>query len=448
MIRHAAIAALVALSAMALVSCSSKSNKSASTVQSPTPAKQQPSHSSTAQAPGTDIAAMPHLYLLAATPAQDYGYPATLCRVVEDKLKAVRELVPQTEGVRFVQPWGNVIFLVDLPGEDVTVVHNDDPLQVDKVATHLGFVNPYELLLAMPNESAVDELLAIGQPDLGKVSLFSISSDPAASPRLRLNDWSEYAALRSDGAPGGLDESNPQFVFAEVSDDNLVIRNSFANQAIKIDSLAPAVRDAANATAMRRLVIVAADQRYLLLKNTYSFGELKSGRAGTSHQIFVHDRRADRWNTIQVPGTSNLSRSRLFAPWIATIVADFALNNATTGPGRENERGPEAFGDYKIAGSKGNPGNARFPLVRGQIGGPSGVLPGLLLLNNLEDGRNIRIETRQEDSEILSVRQDALLYRVNDTIYQATIVGDQLQNTSVLVKDEDVPEVHWVFWGP
>ena len=171
MIRHAAIAALVALSAMALVSCSSKSNKSASTVQSPTPAKQQLSHSSTAQASGVDIAAMSHLYLLAATPAQDYGYPATLYRVVEDKLKSVRELVPQTEGVRFVQSWGNVIFLVDLPGEDVTVVHNDDPLQVDKVATHLGFVNPYELLLAMPNDSAVDELLAIGQPDLGKVSL-------------------------------------------------------------------------------------------------------------------------------------------------------------------------------------------------------------------------------------------------------------------------------------
>ena len=103
MIRHAAIAALVALSAMALVSCSSKSNKSASTVQSPTPAKQQLSHSSTAQASGVDIAAMSHLYLLAATPAQDYGYPATLYRVVEDKLKSVRELVPQTEGVRFVQ---------------------------------------------------------------------------------------------------------------------------------------------------------------------------------------------------------------------------------------------------------------------------------------------------------------------------------------------------------
>ena len=152
--------------------------------------------------------------------------------------------------------------------------------------------------------------------------------------------------------PGGLDESNPQFVFAEVSDDNLVIRNSFADQAIKIDSLAPAVRDAANATAMRRLVIVAADQRYLLLKNTYSFGELKSGRAGISHQIFVHDRRADRWNMIQVPGTSNLSRSRLFAPWLATIVADFALNNATTGPGRENERGPEAFRITKLQGRR------------------------------------------------------------------------------------------------
>jgi hypothetical protein len=41
-----------------------------------------------------------------------------------------------------------------------------------------------------------------------------------------------------------------------------------------------------------------------------------------------------------------------------------------------------------------------------------------------------------------------VLYRVNDTIYQARIVGDKLQDNSVLVKDDDVPEIHWVFWGP
>ncbi len=74
--------------------------------------------------------------------------------------------------------------------------------------------------------------------------------------------------------------------------------------------------------------------------------------------------------------------------------------------------------------------------------------PGILVLQNLEDGRKIRVETGQEDSEVLAVRGQTILYRVDDTIYQASIVGTRLQNISVAVKDDNVPEVHWVFWGP
>jgi len=73
--------------------------------------------------------------------------------------------------------------------------------------------------------------------------------------------------------------------------------------------------------------------------------------------------------------------------------------------------------------------------------------PGVLVLQNLADGRKIRIETGQEDSEILTVDQEKVLYRVNDTIYQAHIVGEQLKDSTVVVKDEDVPEIHWVFWS-
>jgi hypothetical protein len=76
-------------------------------------------------------------------------------------------------------------------------------------------------------------------------------------------------------------------------------------------------------------------------------------------------------------------------------------------------------------------------------------IPGTLLLDNLEDGRRITIDTGQEDSEILTVRADGLvLYRVNDSIFSAQIEGDKLSQPTLVVKDEDVPEVHWVFWSP
>ncbi len=43
---------------------------------------------------------------------------------------------------------------------------------------------------------------------------------------------------------------------------------------------------------------------------------------------------------------------------------------------------------------------------------------------------------------------DTVLYRANGMIYQASIVGDNVVNASVLVRGDEVAEIHWVFWGP
>jgi hypothetical protein len=49
---------------------------------------------------------------------------------------------------------------------------------------------------------------------------------------------------------------------------------------------------------------------------------------------------------------------------------------------------------------------------------------------------------------VLDVRADGLvLYRVNDKIFSARIEGDKLGPAKLVVKGEDVPEVHWVFWS-
>jgi hypothetical protein len=105
------------------------------------------------------------------------------------------------------------------------------------------------------------------------------------------------------------------------------------------------------------------------------------------------------------------------------------------GPGRKSERSRETD---------------RLPNVQEQysiFAGKWVLAPGILVLQNLADGRKIRIETGQEDSEILRVEGETVLYRVNDTIYQAKIVGDQIKDAIVIVKDEDVPEIHWAFWS-
>lgn len=80
--------------------------------------------------------------------------------------------------------------------------------------------------------------------------------------------------------------------------------------------------------------------------------------------------------------------------------------------------------------------------------GRDSFIPGTLILDNLVDRRRITLHTNEEDSEILNVRNGGLvLYRVNDEIFSAQIEGHNLGPPTLVVKGDDVPEVHWVFWS-
>jgi hypothetical protein len=208
-------------------------------------------------------------------------------------------------------------------------------------------------------------------------------------------------------------------------DGNLGI-NMFGQHATVFDSLPAALRGTSRNPI---LVVAGVSQEYLLLVPHY---DLPPEKLGASEEMFVHDRVRNRWSSIQIEG--NWSESRLFGSWLATIVRMANLDRKP-GPGRDQERATETD---------------RLPNVQALYATWAGRyywLPGVLVIQNLADGRKIRIETGQEDSEILTVDEDKVLYRINDTIYQAQIAGDQLKDSAVVVQDEDVPEIHWVFWS-
>jgi hypothetical protein len=455
MVRRMSVAFIGLLWVASLGSCSSKSQKSRLNAQASAP-KQPPSlESSTAssshQASDSNVAVTGELYFLAGTPVDDYGYPVTLYQAEGGNLRTVREVLPQAEGVRSVRAWGNVIFLIhpaQIP-KAVTVLHTDDPLRVDEVEINPnypdGFFTTSEAV-AEPKTSVFDELTLASKGQFSPENLEWLSiTDGAtgASPRIKLDSWGEYSAMRLEGAIGG-PVRDVSFGGA-VAGNNLVFPPAWGHPTV-IDSLSPMVRDTITSGERPVATIVAASRQYLLLVVSRSFEELFSRKSLSSSQtnLFLHDRFHDVWRTLQVEG--NNSRIRLFDRWLAITVEMFNPDRKPS-PGQENERGPEAFGDDEIAGSKGNDGNARLPLVRGALRSEN-FSPGVLVLQNLGDGRKIRIETGQEDSEILSVHEGTVVYRVNDAVYQARIAADKLQDVVLLAKDEDVPEIHWVFWGP
>jgi hypothetical protein len=376
------------------------------------------------------------LYLLSATPTEhsDKTYPANLYQVGADKkLKLVREVVPQSDGVRFVQAWGSTIFVVQphVVATTISIVHTGEPARRDDVLFNSGglYVNDSAAASAEPQTGTVELLPLLEDytdPAHLRGTLASVSTSPAGSgPRVKFDFWGQYSFLRRAGDHGG-----PSFaadLIASREGGKLAI--SIYGHTVFIDSLPSALR---GATRKIIPIIVAATQEYLILMVQRTREEMLSPDLGNSREIFVHERLRDRWKTLRIEGNS--PTLGLFSPWLATIVGMWNPDHKPS-PGRENER---------------NQATDQLPNVQEEYatyGGRWILRPGILVLQNLADGRKIRIETGQEDSEILQVEADTVLYRVNDAIYQARIAGDQLRDSTVVVKDEDVPEVHWVFWA-
>lgn len=94
-------------------------------------------------------------------------------------------------------------------------------------------------------------------------------------------------------------------------------------------------------------------------------------------------------------------------------------------------------------------GNAELPPVRSFFHYPARPqwFPGRLLVVDLLTHEMLTIATGQADSEILFADANTVLYRVNDQIYSTHRSGGKFDLPTLLVKDEDVPEVHWIFWG-
>ena len=384
------------------------------------------------------------LYLLAGTTTQhsDDSYPVLLYRVDKNrKLELAREVVPQHDGVRFIYAWGDAIFALHPRGAPthVAIIHSDEPMRADDVTfsrENVSLASSVTTVAAPPGSALVllapwiTNLTAPPHiPEHFNVTLARISSaSEGPGLRLQFDTWSDYAYLRFEGAPGG-----PNYVPGLVGStkaDNLTV--DFFGHSSVVDKLPPSLLK-----KNPKIVpfIIAASEKFLILTPRYSWDDIRSGKLGESLQLHVHDRVNDRWNLTRSDGNS--PTLRLFGPWLTTIVGNWSVNHEQTNPGHENERSEESKTD-------------RLPptqtLYR-SFKGHNILLPGILTLQNLADGRKIRLETGQEDSEILRVDGDVLLYRINDAIYQARIVGDHLEDSTMIVKDEDVPEIHWAFWS-
>jgi len=271
--------------------------------------------------------------------------------------------------------------------------------------------------------------------DLEKVAL-SQTSSPS---RVSSGSPQDYAHLYTMGMAGG--PSNDFFLWGYRESKNLLFRTGrFGTKGVSVDTLPDSFRIPEN---KEDIGILAANPSYLILGNYYV--DVPRSKDAVA-DLFIHNRTKNTWKELQIPGGS--SRVRLFGSWLAVIqqwprhppgIAGPPWDplHVYPNPGRANERGSESPNLPNVQAEYA------FGVARDSI------MPGSLELDNIEDGRRITIQTYQEDSEILLVTAaGVVLYRVNESIFEARIQGSKLVDTATIVKDKNAEEIHWAFVDP
>ena len=366
-------------------------------------------------------------------------YPVTLYRIgTQHKLALVRQIHSSQQGlIDFAEDLHGRIYFVGSGAKDavMTILHESDPERVDVVSLE-------DFSDAMCWGAVGGENVPMGVQYCPGDKIIRVLGDAEPDKRRTvLGNWALFKRLQYGGDIGGPFQAIGPAL--RVVRGNLVLPGNLQAPRVVLSELPPGV-DAKTFEGRGGGVLASTDRFLVLLMepsefmNTTAVTTGDPGHAGPPLHIHIHDKLSDQWRVLDLPTTvTGLANApiRIFDPWLVTSVAEWRPG-PDENPGHDQER---------------KWSNAQFPDVNGGYGSLfiDLFLPGRLILDNLTDGRRIALETGQEDSEVLAIENDGrILYRANDSIYLAKIDGTQIKAPTLFVKDADVPELHWAFWGP
>lgn len=374
------------------------------------------------------------LFLLAGTPTNfaPATFPVSLYAVdTRERLKLIRRVAPPRAGLFLVREDLDVIYVTypHITPTTVSVIHERRPKFDDDVT-----FNPRKLPVwyGGTGVSAGQGLhsyalfpLIQQTPRIHNGPLIRVADTASFGvSRVQTGELTDYERFRYAGC-AGTPEGDPIPV-AHVAGKYIVM--DWGGRQIEMDRSAPSLGGEATS---QPAAIFAATSRFFVFGLTHTRSNLSAPM-----RLYVHDRTLDLWKEIKFNASAPCSR--LFGSWLATTVM-----MAKASPGEDENPGHEDERNTWVALALPNVRDAYATYMGARF-----YIPGKLILDNLIDGRRITFKTNEEDSEILYVRSGGLvLYRVNDEIFSAHIEGDKLGPAKLVVKGEDVPEIHWAFWS-
>ncbi len=388
------------------------------------------------------------MYLLAATPTvyRGSGYPATLYHIeTEKKLRAIRQIVPATDGVEFVLrgPGFLAIGQPHVAANTVSFIHYSSPLTPDTVHFDRE-VGADPLGAFLVRDLFGRHIVAVDVLKDGKRLLFGILPDPGkGNSRVDPLTWPDLQRVEFGGSIGGADPGFGTF-FPTLTSEGLYDLTPQGPVFIgRLKTPAAAAERDTPAT-----LLCANGEFVVASRNSVDPG------APASTKLWIYSRRSLTGLDLVVPGDRN--RYRLFGKRLAIVVSYSGEGPSSTST-NEIASGTRIT-TYSSSSGASDPGEdqqradgtADLPPVRSFYHFPAMKqwFPGMLLVVDLSTDGTVVYNTGQADSEILDIEDQKVLYRVNDQLYLTRISQGVFEPPALLVKEEHVPEIHWIFWGP
>lgn len=145
-------------------------------------------------------------------------------------------------------------------------------------------------------------------------------------------------------------------------------------------------------------------------------------------QVIIFDKKTSKWHELILLGT--LPRIRGFEDWLCGYIGDDSeslLNKKLPGSGIWKDRETGLSPEERYEGM---------------------YAPGILYFYNPSTDIYFELKTDQADSEVVLIQNDKVIYRVYDELYEAGLLnGKELVDAKLLLKDDRVPDIHWVFYS-
>lgn len=174
-----------------------------------------------------------------------------------------------------------------------------------------------------------------------------------------------------------------------------------------LDFVAPADLTAQNGS----LVFLNGNNEYVAVLSSSSRVVPNPTGLG-SRTDYVYNKNTHAWKHVTVPGS--VSWGRVSGPWLLYVLAEPSKTQVS--PGK-------------------------------QILSSGVYFPGKLLIYDSRSDQSYTLETGQGDTEPLVVDGETLYYRVNNSIYTATIGTGAIQSPTRVAMDDRLSEAHWAFVG-